>query len=504
MDRKDVRERFKFYILVLLIVISLVQVGILWGYQNQGFPISIFTERSQKPYAYSYSDIEKNRDSYFAPYRIIVSTGYDDSHWLIGRKTDSDNLLYNALWSEAKNYIKAVLNSKPLDVLELSDTMWGDLVVEKSFTYEFTSNIKLDIIKWFLNTSSSSVDGPTGIHKMIISPSDNESDGFDTVYIRDDPDSNKVFKYVLSYQSENRLNKEKVNQIITSLSSNQEIRTYNLIREYPIGKKSFFSINQDVLLVSGSIKYRDFYGLTYSVPDICNIPGVNKMAVLNTMADRILGSEAANYELDEGKYGAAVFKKVSSIYRIYKDGLLEYKYLAESEGDRGNIREAFEKAMEFLVEKSDRGQLLSGVNVYLSGVDDDQSKDFYTFTFDYSYSFDSKVGDVPIVFSDYTTAGLDVRLDHAVTIKANSNRVLGCWWITGKYEQGKKTEMNVNFENLMDTLFNVYPNLKNNLFINDISMCYHVDPLQDNVKGKEFRPEWVITSGDGKRYFIDK
>ena len=76
------RERFKSYILALLIVSSIIQVGILWEYQNHGFPISflmpIFAGSGSNA-----SDIsEVSRQEYFVPFRIIVSNG-NESHWLI-------------------------------------------------------------------------------------------------------------------------------------------------------------------------------------------------------------------------------------------------------------------------------------------------------------------------------------------------------------------------------------------------------------------------------------
>ena len=90
---REIKERIKTILIYILLVSGLLQVGILWSYQNQRAPIS-FLERLFS------NDIQISNEAVrkilFIPDRIIVSDGeYSNSHWII----TEGNEYYNSFWN---------------------------------------------------------------------------------------------------------------------------------------------------------------------------------------------------------------------------------------------------------------------------------------------------------------------------------------------------------------------------------------------------------------------
>ncbi|MCX7924093.1 MAG: hypothetical protein N3B21_19100 [Clostridia bacterium] len=484
--KRSVWERFKFSLLIILIMTSLIQVGILWSYQNHGLPTYFLSAFFQSTNKSDYRDIDKIKLNYFKPYRIIVSAGwYDDSHWLISM----NNGIYNQVWDEAKEfYIKHILSSKPTKVMEYDEIKWGGLVARSPFVFEFKTNIKSEAIKWFLNSQYSSDGGPIGIHKIAVTFSDQDYNYSDTAYVYD---GNKVYAYIISNNSGLILNSAGHEKLVADLSQDAGLTNYSITKEFFPGKEPAY-LAKDMLVVLKGPKYREIPSISSSIPDI-GIKESYNFSDFEEIAQNVLGNQKDSYDPDEGKYNTVIFKKMSSLYRIFSDGLMEYKHQGVLQDvGKGSVNEALGKAIEFIDEKR---ELVSGVNISLSGIS--ESTNTFTFTFDYSMSFDKSIGDIPIAFYNYGPDGAEKVLNNAITIEANSKKVVKCGWIIKKFERNKEAySYNVNFEDAVDNTFKSYTDIKNSndFLISDIGISYVIK--SSNVKKQVLEPELIVSAKD--------
>ena len=137
-----------------------------------------------------------------------------------------------------------------------------------------------------------------------------------------------------------------------------------------------------------------------------------------------------------------------------------------------------------------------GVEYYLSGVKEE--KGYYEFTFDYI------LNNTP-VFINYNSKSQDKALiNNAVTITANSKRVINCWWLIKKFTQGNETgQYYVDFSSFISLLDNMFQDNESlnfkNFSIEDISVSYEVKSGSEN---QSLEPVWVITTKNNDYYAI--
>lgn len=465
---RNTREKIKTYILLTLIVTSIIQVGILWDYQNHGFPTNFLTPIFNRINSVTANSPEKARQKYFAPYRIVICNG-GESHWLIDRKED----VFSDLWDEGMYYLSSVLSLKPTATLPLD--RWGSIITRKSIAYEFKSSIDINLLKWFLNNNSSESRNRAeqtpldGIYKIAFTPWENVNQTFNTVYIMDE---HKIYKYSIEFNPKGKARKEygELNDMLMQ-SSKYALREYRVAEELDPSRKMEL-VDRDILFVVTGPRHRSFKSLSWYVPD--------KLSSLVDMADIVLGNEKSTFNRSRDIYDDIVFKTIDNIYRIYDDGLLEYKYIPGSlEGDRGEIGDAFLQAFRFIngIEK----HLVSGVDIYLSGVK--RHEDIYEFIFDYM------AGEIPVVMDLERGTKNNRPIRNAIVIKANGKRIVECTWIMRHFQQSSEAHnYNVYFEDLTsDTNIT-------HLDIDDIVFSYVVNSTEANDQG----PYWVIErlSGD--------
>lgn len=485
------KEIVKSLILALLILTSLIQVGILWNQKNHGLPISFFT-RLFLPAGVTSEDVDKSKGDYLQPYKIIVSEGLDDNQWLIDRK----NKYYEKLWSDARLYISDILSPKQglkRSEMPYSEEVWSGIAAEKKgFVFEFKSNLGPSLLSWFDTSSSgSSNDALLGIHKMIVLPWEDLNYNSNTIYLLDS-DAGKIYKYTISTDKKH-LNKDLYEEIFKDLAKNTNLRSYRVIKSVmPDARKKPFPIRDDILIISTGPKH-------VSLPEItCYIPNTidGRDISLEELANGILGSDKDNFDFSVDVMDTKVFRNVNNTFRLYSDGVLDYRYLTAVEAsDKGSINDAMKNALLFI---SKRKGMLSGVDhIYLSGINKGVDN-YYEFTFDYC------VGGMPVQFNFKPKLKDDGPLLNAITIRANSKRVLSCWWIMRSFRQSKETnEFNLRFEYMMDVMFEQNAELKdkiNELYIEDIDLCYEV---KTGMSEKNIGPAWIIKTKDGRYYPVD-
>ncbi|NLD46857.1 MAG: hypothetical protein GX660_06610, partial [Clostridiaceae bacterium] len=245
------RERKKLFVLIVLVLTSFIQVGIL--YQNQGLPFNFLWgvfNRSTK-------DINYDISNYLKPYKVIVSDAYM-SHWVI----DENDENYEQIWEDARYYIQKILSNKVIKQEAFSD--WGQVAIKESVIFDFKTKLSTDLLSEFVKTNTSADFQMEGIYKMAIVPNDEINNNV-TVFLYD---KNTVRKYVLPFNAKG-LGRDHYDAIIYSLQKDKSLMSYYLIKETV---SNLENIRQDVLVVTGSNIYREFDKIYCKVPnDVSNI-----------------------------------------------------------------------------------------------------------------------------------------------------------------------------------------------------------------------------------------
>lgn len=369
-------ERFKFYILLVLVITSFIQVGILWSYQNEGLPTNflwnIFANGEKK--------VRINVGDYVKPYRITATEGYDEAHYVI----DESHEYYDKLWNEAGYYISSLLGEKNIvEKQTYTEEYWGEVVVKKSFVYEFKTKISTNILGSLLKIDKISNHEFDGIYKMAVLPRVDSNNNIG-LYIYD---GIKTYEFVLPLRPKG-LSRDDYNNMLTTLGEGDDSYNYIVMNELMGINKTPYVIKPDTLIPRGS-SWEDFDDIISMVPqDITNL-GPTKKNDLENIATKVLGSDKERLTWGIDMDNSIVFRNPSKIYKLHRDGLLEYSYLYQfDKSDKGNEIEALENVLEFIGGKVD---FVKGADIYLSGVKDNEDG-YYTFTFDY------KVNKRPVCF----------------------------------------------------------------------------------------------------------
>lgn len=472
------KEKVKSIILVILILTSLVQVGILWVYQSHRLPFSFFSTVFGRNSIDDNIDIEqKARKEILIPYRIIVSNG-NNTHWLLKRNDE----IFHILWNEGQEYVKRALNEGGGQIVDLN--IWGKLVVSKSFVFEFKEGIKSNLVRWFLNIPlASSAEHSESIRKIIILP-DEDINKNNTVYIL----TNKnLYKYILPF-AKNNMSREEYKKIVNRLELDKNLIEYNIIKEIDPNNQWPFKIPSDVLCVVKGPKYKNFASVTYSFG--------GKVFDIEEKAAIVLGNEKESYDryiID--RYDTLVFKNLNNTYRLYSDGMLEYKYTpGAAEQDKGDIGSAFVKAYIF-INRIKNYLLDSDGIIYLAKIKED-NPNYYEFVFDYM------VDGYP-VYIDYELKDKDNDRDsfkNAITIKVDSKRIIECNWLLISIDKNKDNkEYNVYFQYMLDEISKKYGKQKFNDFaIGNTMVAY----LIDSGYSRKIDPIWIINKPDNSYYHV--
>lgn len=403
------KESLKTVSIFILVILGLLQVGVLWSYQNQGTPASfifrIFNGSSQ------ISEPEV-RETLFVPDRLILSNG-DKSHWII----DGDSEYYEDLWDEAKQGLISIVTGTA--GIRLSGEEWGDVADKRGFVIDFSFDATPGLIKWFLGTGLEKQD-LSGINKIMVRP-DIVNKDISTFYILST--DNKVYvSDAIRYRRSGS-----INDIVESISDDegqkQRYREYYSFRGGNID--SIMRSEPDVLYVAASPMCWRYLEYTAIPPVLAEDK--------EKLADCILGAEKDRYsKSSDGE--TARFSYGDNVYRYYEDGYLTYRYLGNADlSGRGNIGGALLNAYK-LVDRI-KEIMNPGTDIILSGATEVQTGVF-NFTFDY------RLKGMPVVIDVDTKDASGRKLENAISINADSKRVLKCDWLLRDFEY--KTGGNFN------------------------------------------------------------
>ncbi len=483
-------EKLKTAFLIFLIILSVVQVGILWSTQSSSFPFlsSLF---SDSKIALQVS-VEDTKSKYLLPSRIVLSTDFDGDHFIIPNGSKD----YNSIWDGAKLYLAQALDIKPQKTQPFNDNLWGKMVASKPYMIEFKTSVPTDIFKWVLNLKPSAGDGLSSIYKIIICPDDPDNGYSDTLYIRDDKN---IYTYSLANKV-NSLRGEEFTEMQNALKDNPASKNYQTAAE-KWGKSEEINFPNDMLgpmLDNTDESYPSITCSTFSGMDETELNSLD-YEDYEKIASELFGESSRDYDYDRDINGSVVFKRLDIVYRLYKNSVLEYKYTG-SQTSAYNLRllDAYKKAIEFIIDVNKQNNFLSKVNVYLSSFEENANS--YIFKFDYAVVVNEQYGEVPVMLKDYSVAkGMDNQ-ENSIIIEANSKRVVHCQMIPVKFKTGKILNYQWAFQYMYSKAFEKYPELSDkDMSVKNFGIYY---VLSNSALKEHVAPSFVLYTEDNGRYVV--
>jgi len=393
-------EKFKFLFLVLLIITSMVQVGILWEYDR--FPISFLWTFLGNNGSRPEVDINDAGDELFTPCKMVISEGKRYS------LVDTDTEDFEDLWAEAKTYISDTVLSKD-SVPEKSDKKWSKLILKEGVIFEFNTEMRLSLIAAFLNKTVSP-SAPGGIDKLAIMPNE-DYNGQNTVYISY---GGAVYKYVLPFK---KWSKYDFLDKITQYRDNKDKYHFDIVYKY-FGAET--NLNENILIGLQSTSEQSYYkmrDISCVTPETILSTPENNTSVI---AEKILGKhQEPLFEVSGPNNGIIELEDLNSRYTFDTGkGMLEYTYRPGlQDDDKGNTGAALVEAYKFI--NRIRNNVIPGVKIHISGIKGKDSSGYYEFNFDYT------VNGIPVYF----VKNEGTELENAITVKANGGGVAGCRWL---------------------------------------------------------------------------
>jgi len=473
-------EKFKAALLVFLIVLCIVQIGILWSSQSGSFPfLSSFFPDSK---ATSQVSLEEMKENYMLPYKVVLSKGYDEEHYIVPNGSRE----YKSLWDNAGEYITKALETKPTQTQPIDEEKWGVILANKSYYFEFKTQISIDIVKWVLNIKKP-VDTLSGLSKIVICPDDPNNSYYDVIYIRD---AVNIYTYILTDHGQKSLDQEVFDSVYNSLHGKPNVSNYKIAIETGITS----ALPKDMIAPFTSNSTESYATVEYT-PLGSQDGHTSSLAEYNAVQMELFGEVRSDYMPDEDVYGSIVFKNSDSVYRLYSNSVAEYKFIGtQISTEKPKVLEAYQRAVSFIMDIKDRSKYMGAINLYLSSIS--ESSNSYTFKFDYSISQAGEHGELPVLLKDFTLPGSDQPFDSAITIETTSKRVIQCRWLALKLQAEKSLiEYKWNFPEFVDKAYNSIDSLKNsNLPIQNYGIYY---VLVQGSKDYSINPSFVLFNSEG-------
>ena len=457
------KEKLKNYILMFLIGFSIVQMYIYYNYQS-GNRITTFIENFYKKDKYNF-----NINEYFIPCKIVLSEGFDGDHYLLKNDTKE----YNDLWNDAKKYLKDLLETEDyVDVMDYTDEAWSNIIKRKSVLIEFYGEIDSDLISTFLGNEFELNIKPENIEKILMQPFDSVNNVM-TFYVANDV---HIYK-VVSPITRGRLDRKYYNELLKDMANRKSQVRYSLMQEiFPNKETSPFSISPDVLVSinNETERYNAYFSM---LPILLDDIKITNSKDIEDLSFEILGNNKDYYDIGVDINNTIVFKNLENIFRIHKDGLLEYKYLGSTnEKTATNVAKAFNNVTDFIANLKG---LVEGADITLVKTEKLNSKNDngYKFTFDY------RLDDMPVLIDHYVSEETpSIKLDHAIEIISKNNKVVSCTWILrdfGKADEGM--DYYIGFEEILDNAFKKNNIKRDSLKIDCLYTAYIVSLEEDEI-----------------------
>lgn len=482
------REKLKTISFFLLIILSVVQLGILWGFDVHKLPFNFLQAFKDTPPSTSESVL---KEELYKPNKLVISAGENESHWIITKGSDfSDD--YLKVWNDTKSYIRKIASNAEIQSSGYIDQKWEDIILKRSIYVEFGTYLSGDLITYFDENKAKSSDF-NGLKKIVFDPWDDRLN-FKTMVVYTLDKANKVQKYSINISKDN-LTRDYYDEFITRLSkaeASEKLRSYSILNEARFNVKLPYTIRPDMFVVSYGSKYESLNTINATPSKAINIDKDTTLSEIEDNISYMLGTEKDSYNISVDTSETIIMQNKNNIFRIYNKGILEYNRINVSMAEKGTEAASIKRAFEFINAIGLRPD--KNVELYLSEVKEE--RDRYKFTFDY------KVDGLPLYVEMGSYGKSKYRVNNAIVIEANSSEVISCWGILRDFEisKEKKLAYNVNFIDLMDKIFKEFPNMKNEKGLAvENTLCGYV--ISDNTAAQKLEPHWFVKTASSEYYY---
>ncbi len=398
------KEKMKTVLLILLVAASLFQIGIHWSQQGQGFPFPFLAQFFNYNDIYASVDVDSIKYQYFVPDSIIVSRSPTALKW----KLDQGDLYFHEIWDDvSKNYLPEIIGQKPSKILPKEE--WPKITSVRCIRIDFTTKWPSDIILWLENKNDKKSIDFKSISSIAVLPEEDVNRAVNTVYIYDE---NQVYRYSVNIKRD-FLSKELYSNLAEKLSFEDMLEYDNL------SEMAGFDSSENIFVPVDRERTTPFPTLNVEIPESIQLNEENleneviAEAILQNRKDSLM----VKYNENSGQ---VLFTDTENLFRLYDNGVLEYKYLSSDIAQIGDISAAFSKAMSFI---ELRRELLGDIDIVLSQIATDK---YYEFHFDYKYK------GIPVFYAGITSKE---RISSPIIIKANSDRVIECRWVIRSFTE---------------------------------------------------------------------
>ncbi len=451
----------KSILMILLLLLSVFQMGILWSDKSPGIP---FPFLSQSLWAKAETvKIDEVKTFYIHPKRIVVSDGGtgitegNGKYWTLSSGSDA----YKGIWTDISgSYLRQILEKKPE---EENPSDWNTIMKKKCILIEFKISIPVGILQWMSGTKKPVVPPFKDIYKIALFP---ESINYNEIILYVTGDGDKAYKYVVTI--EGNLRKEDYKALINGTAGNDSIIPLTLVGTYHPVK------NDELLAVlSDKKETRIIWDLSVKTPKEIILQREN----IDTIQEILLDSGSKYTEMNEDG-SEVLFSDDEKIVRYHQNGFFDYR-LRQLNGPKGAVEEAFEKAVAFI--EARRKKIIYETDINLRSIE--SKENYYVFTFD--YLFDDM--DLEVLDEGTRTIG------PVITISANRERVLDVKWYIKTLEYNDyHNYYNLNFYDFYENQLVSEPKFGGQ--IQDITIKYLY-----SENGMRAEPYWMVET-DQKFY----
>lgn len=467
------KEKIKTILLIVLMALSLIQIGIHLNLQGQGFPISFISPFFKSTKLFSSVDSESIKQKYFAPDSLVVSRGPTASKWKISER----DAYFNKIWEDInENYLPQIISQKPEKILPKEE--WPDITSVRCIKVNFPINWPAEIVLWLENKKTTELPAFDSIKSIAILPASDVNKSVNTVCVYD---GNQVYQYTVAIKG-NYLSKKFYLDLADQLSFEGRPEYDNL------SELGGFKASEDILVPVSSDNVTRFPTLFIEIPDeiILNVENLENESIQENILLAQKDSLMAKYNEDAGQ---VIFTDTENLYRLYDDGTIEYRYLPTNDIQAGDISIAFNRAISFI---EARRQLIGNADLVLTNIE--VTDKYFEMHFDYKYK------GIPVYFAELSP---DKKLNSPLIIRANDIRVLECRWIVRSItEKVSLKNYLLDFSVLVNNQIpKTYPEIMEageDLLFRRIEPGYVFDI---NYKNNEMILHWII-SDNAKDYFI--
>lgn len=469
--RKDNKERIKTKILISLIILSVIQIGIHWNMQTQGLPFHFISKIFGGNGRAANLDVDSLKNRYFTPDSITVSIS--TSHW----RLDERDSQFKKVWEDIRdNYIPSIIKKKPEKILPKEQ--WAEITSYRCVRIDFEISWPSNIIHWLAQVKPGDTKAFEGIKSIVIAPQLDVNETVNTIFIYD---NNQIYRYQVNIDDE-FLAKRYYSNLADELTAKNKpiLRLLSTV--------SNFTSEEDIYVALTDGKGSAFSKISTGIPEqiVLNRANMENYNIQDNILLDQKESLSADYA-DSSKY--VMFTDTENLYRLYENGILEYKYIPSTVSNQDDISAAFKHAVTFIEQ---RRHLVGDADIVLKSIDKEHSN-IYRIEFEY------KLEGVPVYYTERQGAGISSPL----IIKANSERILECRWVIRYFNKfDKPMDYSVNFADLLNKqIVSTYPEIlesRDKLFKRlEPGYIYNLSDLDSAF----LLPNWIIST-NSKDYFI--